>query len=508
MGLCALLLLTSPFAGAAGMSCPDFYARLTGALPAPLPASGKQTLSQVDRPPRTTLSYFLARPGSHYTLGQLLEESRIPLELRKFYDAKGRFHYHPEHPVRLSSENGDQKVSVFKIHYDPSSKSEDAELHDLLLRDYAGVLERMPDTKLWVVTRPAHLQRLEELLATLPPETRARIRPSSLESESVQNRYLGLWAQDSSKPVDSPDGTPHVLVPWSQRFLGPTSPDDTLELQFALAAHGQTNVHSPLLYSGGNVIVGERHVLVGPDVVRNTADRLRIPPSDALDALSAEFGKPVIEIFHRSAPEAYSRAFRRPFAPHIDLQLALARDHSSGKETALVQSPAALVTALLGGRKAEELPAEWPRFVDALVRGAHPDPARALNASEEALIAALGAMRREDLLAQQDQAQELARSLAAKGYAVRTVPGIAPMKYESENAGTKWQLFNYTNSIFSGDRAVIPDLGIPALDRAFRDELGRMGYQPVPVTSPRRSYRFWGGIRCMTETHREPPSNP
>jgi hypothetical protein len=98
--------------------------------------------------------------------------------------------------------------------------------------------------------------------------------------------------------------------------------------------------------------------------------------------------------------------------------------------------------------------------------------------------------------------------LRSLGYEVKFVPSITrAYKEREEHGGEKkiWEIFNYTNSIFSGKKAIIPELGIPSLDsaasRVFEKDLG---YDVIHVHSPTQSLCLWGGIRCMTETYRHP----
>ncbi len=468
---------------ALAQSC--FFERLTSQLASLAPP--KTGLVTTIGSPEATVASEMRKTCQ--SLDSVLTRFFIPVKMRKYYDAEGRFRYRPEQPVRLSAENGDEKLSIARIHYDMSGGG----IERQLLIDYVNVLNQLPGTRLWILVN--YKRDLKRWIEKLPKTIRSQVEVT--ETYSGVDR-LSLWAQDGSKPISaSGPSTKHVLAPFK------TEKEHYAVINDQLLEHGQSMTQSPFRFAGGNLVVGEKHVFVGPDVVHMAMLNYGISRVEAMDALTAEFGKPVIEISYKTLPTGrYKSIVRGRLDFHIDLNLAVVRNRKTGRETVLIQSPASAILTLMGKRDRASLPAEWDKFCEALVQGAKQDPHSILTAGEKALIKTLQRMSPNDILIQEDQAKEIAKSLAAKGYEVQFVPGISQI--ESKRIDYVWEIFNYTNSIFSGNHAIIPDLGIPALDAAFNKQISNLGYNPITVKSPRLSLAAFGGIRCMTQTYRYP----
>jgi hypothetical protein len=334
--------------------------------------------------------------------------------------------------------------------------------------------------------------KLASLLQGAPEAVRNRVKTVTVESKSP----LELWAQDGSKPIKNPER-------FRIQALVPNRHDDRAQKEIwqELEGKGWPIQRSIFHFEGGDVVVGARHVFVGPAVIEDNMKRFKISRSEAVAALSAEFGKPVFEIKRNKIPKKSDPNFNHPIDFHIDMFLAVARNHKTGKETILLSSPELGFKALAGRRKDSDFPEDWETMAEHLVQGAKDDANGFLTDAERELIATIKKTSPYAFRVQQDRVNAEAVRLKALGYDVKFIPGLAQLHGE-RNEG-EWEIFGYANSILSGKKAIIPELGIPRLDRAatqvFEDELG---YEVIHVHSPTESLCLKGGIRCMTETYR------
>lgn len=422
---------------------------------------------------------------------QVLKEQGIPEYAHRYYGADGNFKYRPDHPIQLSSENGDDELALARIQFATFEKLEHQRVYDLLVKDYLHVLEELPHAELRIVTDEKSKPALVSLLRGASESVRKRVKTVTIESEHP----LELWAQDGSKPIKDPEHYRiQTLVPYEHED-GAKS-----EIWQELEGKGWPTQRSIFHFEGGDVVVGARHVFVGPTVIEDNMKKFRISRSEALQALSAEFGKPVFEIKRNKIPKKADPSFTHPIDFHIDMFLSVARNHKTGKETVLLSSPELGFKALAGRRKDADFPEDWDIMAEHLVQGAKDDANGFLTDAERELIATIKKTSPYAFRVQQDQVNAEAVRLKALGYDIKFVPGLAQMHGEREMG--QWEIFGYANSILSGKKAIIPELGIPRLDRAATQAFEDLGYKVIHVYSPTESLCLKGGIRCMTETYR------
>jgi hypothetical protein len=433
-------------------------------------------------------------------LERALRELKVPTYARKYFGPDGRFKYRPEHPIQLSVENGDEELLAAKIHFDTFTEPEAQKMTKLLLSDYLHVLKEIPRAQLLVVLKEDDQKALELLLKNATPDVLKRVKTVPVNGDLPV--VLGMWSQDGSKPIRVSSGEPlQTLVPIENKAAP--------ELHLIWNALGKKDWpvrRSIFQFEGGDVVVGQRHVFVGPQVIEVNMYKLKISRAEVIDGLSAEFGKPVFEIKKNQVPLLEYPSMSAPIDFHVDMFLAVARNHKTGKETVLLSSPELGIKALMGKRKASSFSNDWQIMSEELVRGAKTDPHAALTSAEESLVKTLKDAGRDSLHLQQDHVNAEAIRLRSLGYEVKFVPSItrAFKGYEEHTNEKKvWEIFNYTNSIFSGKKAIIPELGIPSLDRAATQVFEKdLGYDVIHVHSPTQSLCLHGGIRCMTETYR------
>jgi hypothetical protein len=457
------------------------------------PTSTTFPVKRLINPERTeaTVAWMVRSKGK--SLQDVLKELKIPKSYHKFYAQDGRFTYRPKEPIHLSVENGDEELRAARIQYVNLHEPKERRVYELLISDYLRVLQELPRAKLIVVLNPEDQQGFAQLLKNAPASILARVKKSVIETERVPD----LWAQDGSKPIRVKPGAPlQTLVPKEL----PLSESQQVVWR-ALEEQGWPTRRTIFDFEGGNVVVGDRHIFVGPDIVEDNMRKFRISRADALAALSAEFGKPVLEIKQNAIPTQSISSMHASIDFHIDMFFAVARNHKTGKETILLSSPELGLKALAGKRKESDFSSDWSIKCEQLVRGAKDDPQDPFNDAEQALVDTLKKAGLEELRRQQDQVNAEAVRLKAMGYDVRFIPGIA--QSDPDRIGHVWEIFSYANANFSGKKAMIPELDIPRLDRAARSVFENdLGYQVIPVHSPTESLCVFGGIRCMTETYR------
>lgn len=446
------------------------------------------------RPPRYedfTVADLVARGNSLQTA---LKKKGIPVAQAGNYNPDtGRFRENSLDPLLLAPENGDAELSALRMNWDPwddgkSNKSVSRAQFD----DMVKVMKEKKNLQLIVaVGTPENFKEAETAVAGLPRGLRRRVTLVQTDQSDIE-----MWSQDGSKPLLYGLKT---LLPGRLTRGGNKYEPVIDRLQKARVLRVDKTA---FVFEGGNIVVGARHIFVGPDVVYENMMEFNIGHEEALNALSAEFGKPVIEV--GATDEATGLKEQIDF--HIDLTMAAVRDRATGKEVVLLESQRKAFELLAGERNLESLPKDPRAFFHELIQGRlKPKSAapRAKTQGERDLIAAIGAMD-EDLFVKRELGlKEVERELRGRGYDVILVPGFNQLKADMDTTDSTI-IFNYTNSIFSGDHAIIPEMGVRVWDRYFQNVMKRLGYSLTTTAIPQRSLCAMGGIRCTSETFRMP----
>ncbi len=407
--------------------------------------------------------------AGHSISREFLNELQVAPDMHRFYDVKsGIFLYKPDAPEPLAKENGDDPLTSIRIHWAGRDNSG-------LSRDYLLQLRKLAklqtDLEILVVTH-GHFPNLDAVLAQWPDDLKKRVILTGTTS-------INHWAQDGSKSLSTGR---KVLVPRemgaNRLFLSRYLPqlDALVKAKFIEAKV------SPFRFEGGNIVVGAQHVFVGSNLVRWAMDDYKISKAEAIAALSAEFGNPVIDLGVGVGGGSSQVDF------HIDLHLAVIRDLKTGKEKILLGSVEKAI-GLLAPSSLSARPGQIiSLFGDSPTLGEsqmfrHLTGAEFLN-SQKPREASLNA---------------LAAYLQSLGYEVERVPDMSfPFDPPSEIP----LIFSYTNSIFSKGLALVPEMGIRKWDDYMTRLLNEMGYEVVRFPVAQKSVCFSGGIRCMTETYR------
>jgi len=423
-----------------------------------------------------------------------------PLQRRPVFSAEsGSEKVSPNSSITLASENGAAPLSHLRIHYpnkDPIAKS--------FLNELIPVMEQLPDLKLLIVASPGDTE-LRVKISRLPDKVNSRI------AVFPYNESIDLWTQDGSKPLQGSQGLTTLKPRVSQldRRFSNAVLANRVKLSESLNNKGVLHhEEAPFSFEGGNIIVGAKHIFVGPDVVKKlVADKLfeesvNITHAQAVSYLTKTLGKPV-EVIGKDGPDGkYQIDF------HIDLSMAIATNHKTGRETALVGSPALAARILTQKFQATDT---LPISEEGLLSG--PDGLRPLSKRENDLMKIL--MQSTEAYAgwdltlaeRQRDLDQVATQLSKLGYDIVRVPDFnirppigSPLNnYRLDECN---DMMNYTNVIFSGDHVLTPQLGIQAWDDHMRQVWKDMGYTPIEFVTPQKSLQKQGGLRCLSETFR------
>ncbi len=422
-------------------------------------------------------------------LGELADEFNLPIEtLGLFNRSTGNFEpdrARPKQPLAL--ENGDSKLKAIRINYEFSYGS-DGNAFPALLSNYLKVLQVIPDLELWVALREFDKVDFENMIKDVPLEIKNRIKTVTTSSLQVE-----LWAQDGSKPFE--DGESTLL----QTNGNKVKRRDYRKVVWDMEESGLiTTETSYFRFEGGNVIVGDDHIFLGVDVVNDLVENIGMDRPEALSALSSDFGKEVIEI---GIPKIGSNPEQPEF--HIDLTMSLVRDRTSGKEIVLLQSPYALFEQVLGFRNMSEANEVSFRknIVDFLLKikqQIQSGQKKSLSIGETRFIEELSKINLAELRLKEAQSSFIADLIEKSNYEVKKIPGW-------NNLSWTLSTFNYTNLVWSENYVLAPEYEIDFLDQYVYSIFEELGYQVIPMNSVQKLICKRGGIRCASETYRQPP---
>jgi hypothetical protein len=440
------------------------------------------------------------------SLDDVLEKKDIPDHLKRYFDPKtGEFKFAPDKPISLAVENGSSKLKAVRIYYMGEETTTG------ILRDYTKVLKEIPGMELWVQTNKFSKEALIAELETFPKDVRKRIKVIEIDEKFAKDMDFdelgqGVWAQDGSKPIAvKKNEQPKTLLRVESNMVENREFHQNLTTEFGKA--GQvTPVDSSLYFEGGNVIVGEKNVFVGSDIIKTTRRGLGISQKETLAAYEAQFGKPVIEV--GTNVEAPNHKALSQHAFHIDLTMSVAKNLKGSGEVVLVQSPSKMLEAAFN----------WPpiktmntleynnRIKQALVelQNRVKSTGVPLNKQEKDFVSMLMSRSQLDMITEEAKLTSIANHLQSKGYKVQRIPGTTA----SEVDGANLNIFNYTNVVLSGRKAVVPRLGIKKLDDAAKKTYEDLGYDVIQVDSSKETFCLQGGIRCVSETYRKPVYEP
>jgi hypothetical protein len=321
------------------------------------------------------------------------------------------------------------------------------------------------------------------------------------------NLNFTIWPQDPFVVVVGSDG-PALLA--SADF--PRLDDRVLGEQLAKRLGWPCRV-SELLFEGGNIVAGRRHVFIGANTIAQNALRLDIDQTEVARRFQRELGRPVVVVGPLPQPVG-----------HIDMMLTPLDDHRL-----------ALADTQWGARLAREHLRRNPRnvtdFENSCERMCFGDPAiRELRGPGGETMrppkivgqTAAAIDGSEAIAAKLDR---LAEELAKFDYQVERVPmlyGIEmaidrpaanhPSQSNRQSAASdghrqgRYPTLTYNNVLMEtrpeGRVVYLPQYGFDPLDQAGREAWKRLSFRVVPVGGFAVSALHGGSLRCCAKVLR------
>lgn len=324
----------------------------------------------------------------------------------QFYNRQtGRFEYRPSRPQILAAENGSQKLSAVRLNYDRDAFGFTGASSPLVIQDYSRAMREMPGMQLWIAHAENSADEVQKLTSRFPKDVRSRVKTISHKVDQSD-----IWAQDGSKPLVDGNAT---LIHKDSGSLKMPRP----QYRWVTEAVGNAGIietrRSPFSFAGGNIIVGDRHVFVGSSIVRNAMQKFNIDRANALDVLSAEFGKPIFKV---GVPNRVGIGGLSEIVFHIDLDMAVLRNRRATgiSETVVVQSPEKLLTDVFGFPNLDDLnPAKFETAKQTALKKWRKmtDDGSPISVTERSLLNGLADLKYADVLEQDTQLRYLERKL-------------------------------------------------------------------------------------------------
>lgn len=434
--------------------------------------------------------YKNSNDGLIYLLTHRQEMPPIPQSQQGYYTQGDR--RSGERSYSLSLENGRQPLDVIRIAF---TKTPDSAWTVSTFIDYVRVLEKVPGLRLLVAVEKSERSDLDQIINQQRVDIRNRIE--IIESE----HQIDVWAQDGSKPIDISRTT---ISGGGRRY------DTAIR---AVRESGKISVLDSKSFElqGGDIVVGDHHVIIGVNQLRKVAKDLAISNEDATQVLTESFNKPVIVAGIRATvkdADGVSRLGWVPWHFHIDLDMVLAVNRNTNKEVALVHSPEAFFKLLAPQAPLSEVPTvpEVKRAIQIVVN-------QLVQKTEAGILLSKGEMDMAEFLssyptvsiqAEVMKGRLFRRSLEEQGYEVQELPGLGILDNTTGTAYSGSHFFFGTNAVLSGNTALVPSNRIPALDAEIVRIYQSLGYNVIPMQSASKSIIQWGGTRCASETCRKP----
>lgn len=432
------------------------------------------------------------------------EQMNTPRPFRRFYDPKtGLFQYTPEEVADLAVENGSKKLSAVRINFLP-----ELEVSRSLLDDYANVLKE-EDFQLLVTVPAKYAQKAKELVRRYPEEVRSKIKVIAVDTEDINEGELSIWAQDLSKPLA--DG--HSTYRQSTAVVEQRTRLTDTAFVDALGKREDFKVRvSDLSFEGGNIVVGEKKIIMGPDSIYKLMNDLNINYAQALETFEKEFGKPIVVLGYPSISGGEVKLNQIAF--HADLTVAVIRNrmNPNGPETAVLSSLDSLLSKLFG--ISIEVALDQTRYtskVNSLL--ADKSFMAGLTEKEKLILNILAVTHHSEIAHEIMKSQYAFLVLKNAGYDVREVPYFHSFKRVQQGVNLHLGhemsretvgMINYTNVVISDDMVLMPDFGSPKLQAIAEKTYEELGYSKIYSATASSEYTFCleGGIRCTSETFR------
>jgi hypothetical protein len=390
--------------------------------------------------------------------------------------------------VSLSLENGRQKLDFARINFSRNSLQQSREV----LKNYLDAATKNLGLNVLIFTDVLDGD-VEAVIKLYPLQVQRRF---TLQESLVP---IEIWAQDGTKPLDRSKTTLNLSA---ERYQGANQ-------EFFLGQQVAPIQGLPFELQGGDIVVGDRHVLVGLSEIQDVQKAFgNISEIDAAEILSHLFGKPVLPLYL-----AADNGDRTPWSFHIDLDVVLAVDRNTNTEVALVRSPEAFMEAMSGmkftptfGTYDSKVTVEQIRTMRKriLERYAAGDFGSSFSTGTRSFLKILAYTNPLYIAHSIWASRMFKKQMRIHGYRIEDVPGFGEVNLNGKRASPNQMMFFGTNAILSGRFAYIPNNAMPELDRMIEAVYKKLGYEVIPMDSSSKTICYEGGIRCATETYRKP----
>ena len=387
----------------------------------------------------------------------------------------------------LSLENGESKLKAIRINY----TGERNVISQAVLNDYAKFLSVFTDMELWVVVSQNSFNALSKAVYKLPDNISNRIKIVNLFRGSV----LEHWAQDGSKPMVDGKSTLMQKAGNKVNIKAYETATTSLQMTNTAAVHG-----SDLRFEGGNIIVANKHIFVGTDIVNGVMADFLVSRKDALSILEIQFGKEIIEV---GTPLPSGELAQASF--HIDLDMAVVNSPSLKKDVVLLQSVSDLFVNVLKFSKdflqdSNSFDSARKNYFKKTQDLIKKNERGELRPNEKHLFSTIARLKFEEVKLIEEKSKFIESTVLSHGYEVVRVPGISIRSDKT----SLLSIFNYTNIIVSGSNIISPTYKVDYLDDFVYGIFKKLGFSVHKSEAAEKLLCYHGGIRCASETYRFP----
>ena len=436
---------------------PDYIHYARDGEPRPADEMGSEHIAwELQHQPWQSIHYPLTTiVAAGIPVSKALKRLHIPPSFHRFYDKRsGSFNYKNSNPIQLAPENGDLPIEQLRVHFHPRDEGQ----FQKLASDLSQVMSHDPELELLVLYRRGSKKKLDEILSqTLSPEQRKRVRSQLVKKED----HFQIYAQDDSKPTIN-GGLAHPNFEYGDFNRHPRAYQAALN---AVKKAGQPIQHSQLYFHGGDMVVGEKHLFLGKNLVSQTQEFLNIDEASAIRAFEAEFGKPVFLVGPLMAKDL---RFQMDF--DIDFTLAVVRNKQDRKETVLLSSASRTLELL--GAKFEK------RKTD-----------KGMSETDKKEFALYQKLTERDFDARREHNKKISAQLEESGYRVLEVPYFSLAEREQ---------YSYANMVVGTDYVMLPQFEYPTLQQDAETTVGSLGYTVIPMNVASELVDNRAGPHCIT----------
>lgn len=304
---------------------------------------------------------------------------------------------------------------------------------------------------------------------------------------------ITIWPQDPFVVLSGKDGSGELLR--SRRF----ERAGDAHIAALLGEHiGWPVRTSELLFEGGNIVGGERHVFIGADTVRINAVELEVDEAEVVRRFEAELGRPVLVVGPVPQPVG-----------HIDMVLT-----PIGANRLMLADPGA--GAHIARAALQREPDTVAAFEQAVEDAFFGDPRiRTLTLADGTTLSAPDLRGRTEAAVERSEAlaplfDAIASALAAQGYSVLRMPMLStlpPIDTDGADASERpyrqvldYPVLTYNNVVLStgavAPAVYLPHYGFTDLDAAASEAWRAAGFTVHAVPGFATSALYGGALRC------------